>query len=70
MELDIEGAISQGILKESRQLEMQVSALNVVRSIFEEGNIFANVDYFEKYGQMGCFVAITEVGKIYTLYIP
>lgn len=61
LELDIEGAISQGILKESKQLEMQVSALNLVRSKFEEGNIFASVDYFEKYAQLNCFGAVVEV---------
>lgn len=61
VELDIEGAISQGILKETRQLEMQVSALNVIRGIFEEGNIFVSVDYFEKYAQLNCFHALTEV---------
>ncbi|XP_075164917.1 integrator complex subunit 8 [Haematobia irritans] len=60
VELDIEGAISQGILKEPRPLEMQVSALNLIRSIFEEGNIFSSVDFIEKYGQMGCFAALAE----------
>ncbi|XP_073844626.1 integrator complex subunit 8 [Musca autumnalis] len=59
-ELDIEGAISQGILQEPRQLEMQVAALNLIRSIFDEGNIFASVDYFEKYSQLPCFQAICE----------
>lgn len=61
LELDIEGSISQGILKESRQLEMQVAALNVVRSTFEEGNIFANTDFFEKYQQLNCFATLVEV---------
>ncbi|KAM7342295.1 integrator complex subunit 8 [Cochliomyia hominivorax] len=60
LELDIEGAISQGILKETKQLEMQVAALNLVRSKFEEGNIFASVDYFEKYAQLNCFAAVVE----------
>ncbi|CAD7012092.1 unnamed protein product [Ceratitis capitata] len=60
LELDIEGAISQGSLKEARVLEMQVAALNVVRSIFEDGNIFISVDYFEKYKHMNCYVAIME----------
>lgn len=63
VELDIEGSISQGILKEPRHLEMQVAALNVIRCIFDEGNIFASVDYFEKYAQLGCFQALTEVCK-------
>lgn len=61
LELDIEGAISQGIIKETKQLEMQASALNLVRSKFEEGNIFASVDYFEKYQQLNCFAAVVEV---------
>ncbi|XP_054738863.1 integrator complex subunit 8 [Anastrepha obliqua] len=60
LELDIEAVISQGTLKEPRTLEMQVAALNVVRSIFENGNIFASVDYFEKYRHMNCFVAIID----------
>lgn len=61
LELDIEGAISHGILKEPKQLEMQVSALNLIRGKFEEGNIFASVDYFEKYSQLNCFGAVVEV---------
>uniref|UniRef100_A0A1A9WIS6 INTS8 TPR repeats domain-containing protein n=1 Tax=Glossina brevipalpis TaxID=37001 RepID=A0A1A9WIS6_9MUSC len=63
LELDIEGSISQGILKESRQLEMQVAALNVVRSTFEEGNIFANTDFFEKYQQLNCFATLVEYNQ-------
>lgn len=71
LELDIEGAISQGILKETKQLEMQVSALNVVRSVFEEGNIFISVDYFEKYAQLNCFAPILEVvqSSFFLLYL-
>ena len=49
IELDIEGARSQGLLKKKKDLDMNVAALNVIRSIFEEGSIFANIDYFEKY---------------------
>ncbi|XP_067628061.1 integrator complex subunit 8 isoform X2 [Eurosta solidaginis] len=60
LELDIEGLISQGTLKETRTFEMQVAALNVVRSIFEEGNIFASVDYFEKYKHLNSFIAIVD----------
>lgn len=49
VELDIEGAISTGLLKETSQLLLQVAALNVVRTVFEWGNIFGSVEYFEKY---------------------
>lgn len=60
LELDIEGAIAQGVLKEDRSLEMKVAALNVIRNVFEEGNIFASVDYFEKYAQMNCLEPIVD----------
>lgn len=69
MELDIEGAISQGILGESRLLVMKVAALNVVRSIFEEGTLFTSVDYFEKYSFLNCFVTLLEVFVIYLLFV-
>lgn len=61
MELDIEGAISQGILVESQLLIMKVAALNVVRSIFEEATLFTSVDYFEKYSFLNCFATLLEV---------
>lgn len=61
MELDIEGAISQGILKEPLQFLMKVAALNVVRSIFEEGTLFANSSYFEKYSPYNCFEILLQV---------
>ncbi|XP_062129370.1 integrator complex subunit 8 [Drosophila sulfurigaster albostrigata] len=60
VELDIEGAISTGLLKETRLLLLQVAALNVVRTIFEWGNIFGNVEYFEKYRDMDCMPPIVE----------
>ncbi|KAH8370057.1 hypothetical protein KR093_002027 [Drosophila rubida] len=60
VELDIEGAISTGLLKETRLLLLQVAALNVVRTIFEWGNIFGNVEYFEKYHDMDCMPPIVE----------
>ncbi|KAH8300099.1 hypothetical protein KR044_009802 [Drosophila immigrans] len=60
VELDIEGAISTGLLKETRLLLLQVAALNVVRTIFEWGNIFGNVQYFEKYRDMDCMPPIVE----------
>lgn len=65
MELDIEGAISQGILQESQLLVMKVAALNLVRSIFEEegggGTLFTSVDYFEKHSFLNCFETFLEV---------
>lgn len=62
LEFDIEGGISQGILKEPRHWEMQVAALNVVRGICEDGNIFANIDYFDKYINVSdCFKIVLEV---------
>lgn len=60
LELDLEGAISLGVLKESRELEMKVAALNVVRCIFEEGNIFSSVDFFDKYKNFNCFAALAD----------
>ncbi|XP_055382433.1 integrator complex subunit 8 isoform X2 [Condylostylus longicornis] len=58
IELDIEGAISRGTLKESKDFEMEIAALNVIRSIFEDGNIFSNIDFFEKYKNYDCFSMI------------
>ncbi|KAH8284495.1 hypothetical protein KR018_000094 [Drosophila ironensis] len=60
LELDIEGAISSGILKEPPQLQLQVAALNVVRNIFEWGSIFGSVEYFEKYRELDCLPPLVE----------
>lgn len=60
VELDIEGAISTGLLKETRQLLLQVAALNVVRTVFECGSIFGSVEYFEKYRDLDCMPPIVE----------
>ncbi|ALC42113.1 IntS8 [Drosophila busckii] len=60
VELDIEGTISTGLLKEPRQLLLQVAALNVVRSIFEWGNIFSSVEYFEKYRDLDYMTPIMD----------
>ncbi|XP_039481951.1 integrator complex subunit 8 [Drosophila santomea] len=60
LELDIEGCISTGILKETVQLQMQVAALNVVRNIFEWGSIFGSVEYFEKYRELDCLPPLVE----------
>ncbi|EDW00928.1 integrator complex subunit 8 [Drosophila grimshawi] len=60
VELDIEAAISNGLLKETRQLLLHVAALNVVRTIFEWGNIFGSVEYFEKYRDMDYLPPIME----------
>ncbi|KAM8712151.1 hypothetical protein ACLKA7_012644 [Drosophila subpalustris] len=60
VELDIEGAISTGLLKETRQLLLQVAALNVVRTVFEWGNIFGSVEYFEKYRDLDYMPPIVE----------
>lgn len=60
VELDIEGTISTGLLKETRQLLLHVAALNVVRTIFEWGNIFGSVEYFEKYHDMDHLPPILE----------
>ena len=68
LELDVEGAIAQGVLKEERALELQVAALNVVRNVFEEGNIFASFDYFEKYAQMNCLEPLIEVSNAHNFH--
>lgn len=60
VELDIEGAISTGLLKEMPQLLLHVAALNVVRTVFEWGNIFGSVEYFEKYHDMDYMPPIME----------
>jgi len=60
VELDIEGSISTGILKETVQLQLQVAALNVVRNIFEWGSIFGSVEYFEKYRELDCLPPLVE----------
>lgn len=63
MELDIVAAISQGILNETQLFEVRVAALNVVRSIFEENNLFASVDFFEKYNFVDAFSTLLEVNS-------
>lgn len=60
LELDIEGSISSGILKEPAHLQLQVAALNVVRNIFEWGSIFGSVEYFEKYRELDCLPPLVE----------
>ncbi|TDG41538.1 hypothetical protein AWZ03_012044 [Drosophila navojoa] len=61
VELDIEGAISTGLLKEMpQQLLLHVAALNVVRTVFEWGNIFGSVEYFEKYHDLDYMPPIME----------
>ncbi|XP_034651601.1 integrator complex subunit 8 [Drosophila subobscura] len=60
LELDIEGAISTGQLKESAQLQLQVAALNMVRNIFEWGSIFGSVEYFEKYRELDYLPPLVE----------
>ncbi|XP_037955324.1 integrator complex subunit 8-like [Teleopsis dalmanni] len=41
-------------------LKLQVAALNVVRSIFEKGKMFACVEYFEKYKQIESWTTILD----------
>jgi len=60
LELDIEGSLSTGLLKETVQLQLQVAALNVVRNIFEWGSIFGSVEYFEKYRELDCLPPLVE----------
>ncbi|KAI8039679.1 integrator complex subunit 8 [Drosophila gunungcola] len=60
LELDIEGSLSTGLLKETVQLQLQVAALNVVRNIFEWGSIFGSVEYFEKYRELDCLSPLVE----------
>ncbi|XP_030369567.1 integrator complex subunit 8 isoform X2 [Scaptodrosophila lebanonensis] len=60
LELEIESAISAGLLKQSRHLEVQVATLNVVRNIFESGNIFSCVEFFSKYREKDYTAAIVE----------
>lgn len=61
VELDIEGAIIHGQVKLPKDLEVNVSALNVIRGIFEADNVFNSVDYMKKYKTLEPFNAIVEV---------
>lgn len=60
VELDIEGAIIHGQVKLPKDLEVNVSALNVIRGIFEADNVFNSVDYMKKYKTLEPFNAIVE----------
>ncbi|EDW74622.1 uncharacterized protein Dwil_GK22022 [Drosophila willistoni] len=63
LELDLDAAISAGSLKDSPQLPMQVAALNVVRNIYEWGDIFGQMEYFEKFKDLDCLPPLIEAIK-------
>lgn len=86
VELDIEAVVSQQQQQQQgnggvggggqinanikKELEMQVTALNVIRNIFDDGKgqIFQNVDYFEKYESMDYLTPLFEVSVMVQIF--
>ncbi|XP_037037569.1 integrator complex subunit 8 [Bradysia coprophila] len=71
LELDIEGSVSSRVLQLPKDLLIQVAALNTIKTILDERNLFSYNDYLQKYRkQNGLAVLVDEVADMLTLPVP
>lgn len=62
LELDIEGSVSSRALQLPKDLLLQVAALNTIKTILDEQNLFSHNDYLQKYKkQNGLGILVDEV---------
>ncbi|KAJ6650141.1 Integrator complex subunit 8, partial [Pseudolycoriella hygida] len=65
LELDIEGSISSRSLQLPKELLLQVAALNAIKTILDNQNLFLFNDYIQKYKQQnGLGVLVDEVSAM------
>lgn len=60
VEFDLEGANALGTLKTSKDVIVRVAALNAIRSIINDDDIFSHNDYTQKYQHQNGFSTLLE----------
>lgn len=58
LEADLEGLLANGLLKPPKEILVEVAALNVIRAILDEHDLYAYNDYIQKYQKQNGFTIL------------